>query len=238
MADTHASKRTKNRKNLIELARKRGYFNIGVLLFTVGSIFGVYYEQIFMFTTIYFRTGNIFWEPRTGLVYGPFSPIYGVGTLIIFLVCALWKNRKWHEYFLAGFFLSGILEYLMATGQEFFFGTRSWDYSEKFLNIDGKTTIPYMLVWGALFVLFAYVVLPFVAKLYKKIPIKISDILCIILAVFLIYDATVSFAAVYRQNLRRHGVPPRNAIEQYLDSKFTDEFLHTKYENAVPVERS
>lgn len=228
----------KETKRLFELKKRSDYFNVATLLFTIGSIFGVYYEQIFMLVTVYVHQGYILWVPRTGLVYGPFSPIYGVGALLIFAVCCIWRDKKWYEYFIYGFFISGVFEYLMALGQEKFFGTRSWDYTDKALNIGGKTTVPYMLVWGALFVIFIYGVLPLVLKLYAKIPKVISKYLFRALAIFLIIDIIISFAAAWRQNQRWQDVPPRNFIEQYLDDTFTDEFLHNIYENAIPIRKS
>ena len=153
------------------------------------------------------------------------------------MICR-WRNKKWYEYFVYGFFIGGVLEYVMAVGQELLFGTRSWDYSDKYLNIGGKTTIPYMFVWGAIVVAFIYLVFPLIFKLYELIPRKIGDIVFKILAIFLIFDILISGIAVYRQNLRRHGIEPRNFIERYCDTHYPDDLLNGIYENAVPVERN
>ena len=225
-------------KRLFELERRKDYFNLGVLIFTIGSVFGTYYEQIFMYVTLYIHQGIKLWLPRSGLIYGPLSPIYGAGALLVFIMICRWRNKKWYEYFVYGFFIGGVLEYVMAVGQELLFGTRSWDYSDKYLNIGGKTTIPYMLVWGAIVVAFIYLVFPLIFKLYKLIPRKIGDIVFKILAIFLIFDILISGIAVYRQNLRRHGIEPRNFIERYCDTHYPDDLLNGIYENAVPVERN
>lgn len=236
------SKKTKTQKaapkRLFELERRKDYFNLGVLIFTLGSVFGTYYERIFMYVTLYIHQGIKLWLPRTGLIYGPLSPIYGAGALLVFIMICRWRNKKWYEYFVYGFFIGGVLEYVMAVGQELLFGTRSWDYSDKYLNIGGKTTIPYMFVWGAIVVAFIYLVFPLIFKLYKLIPRKIGDIIFKILAIFLIFDILISGIAVYRQNLRRHGIEPRNFIERYCDTHYPDDLLNGIYENAVPVERN
>ena len=237
-----AAKKPQKNKRKIEVtprfSRRIDYFNLAVLIFAIGSFFGVYYEQFFMLITTYIRTGGaeILWVPRTGLIYGPFSPIYGGGGLLLLLTVCTMRDKKWYQYFIAGAILSGIFEYLMATGQERIFGTRSWDYSEKFLSINGKTTIPIMLLWGFIFIFFIYCVLPFVYKLYRRIPSKVSDILCIVLAVFFVFDITMSIAATYRQNQRRHGVEAQTALDRFCDKHYDDEFLHGVYENAIPVE--
>lgn len=225
-------------KRLFELERRWDYFNLGVLLFALGSIFGTYYESIFMYVALYLEQGIKLWLPRSGLIYGPFSPIYGAGVLLAFIVICIWRDKRWWQYYIAGFFIGGALEWLMATLQELLFGTRSWDYSDKFMNIGGKTTVPYMFLWGALFTAFIYLIFPLVLRVYQHLPWRLSNILFGALAAFLICDIAISGVATFRQNLRRQGIAPRNFIERYCDEHFTDEYLHTIYENAIPVERS
>ena len=191
-----------------------------------------------MYVTLYIHEGVKLWLPRSGLIYGPLSPIYGAGALLVFILICRWRDKKWYEYFIYGFFLGGVLEYIMAIGQEILFGTRSWDYSDKYLNIGGKTTVPYMFVWGAIVVAFIYLVFPLIFKLYRLVPHKIRDIIFKILAIFLIFDILISGIAVYRQNLRRHGIEPRNFVERYCDTHYPDDLLNGIYENARPVERN
>lgn len=52
------------------------------LIFVIGSVFGALYEQILNLVKIYFTTGDIVWELRRGVLYGPFSPIYGAGAVL------------------------------------------------------------------------------------------------------------------------------------------------------------
>ena len=116
------------------------------LVFAIGSIIGALYEQILNLIKVYISTGNIVWELRRGVIYGPFSPIYGAGAVLIvyLLVKPNYSNIK---TFLYGSILGGAFEYIISFLQETFTHTISWDYSNYFLNINGRTTIPYMIVW-------------------------------------------------------------------------------------------
>ena len=53
------------------------------LIFVIGSIFGALYEQILNLVKIYLRTGDVVWELRRGVIYGPFNPLYGLGTVLL-----------------------------------------------------------------------------------------------------------------------------------------------------------
>ena len=103
-------------------------------IFVLGCIVGTYYEQ---FLTL-FMSGN--WASRQGVIYGPFNPVYGFGMLI--MVWALHNQKDWKRLMLYGAIAGGGLEYLLSFLQEFFIGSRSWDYTHHLLNINGRTTIP------------------------------------------------------------------------------------------------
>ena len=49
------------------------------LIFILGSILGYLYETILVF----FQTGH--YESRQGLIYGPLTPVYGLGGVVYYL---------------------------------------------------------------------------------------------------------------------------------------------------------
>lgn len=67
------------------------WFDI-IFSFCCGSILGTYYEQIINFIKFYLMNETIFWEPRRGVLYGSFSPLYG-GVLMVVLFSN--RNLKW-----------------------------------------------------------------------------------------------------------------------------------------------
>lgn len=117
------------------------------------------------------------------------------------------------------------LEFFLSLAQEAIFNTRSWDYSTYWLNIDGRTTVPYALVWGVLVLILAKWVCPFIDGVYRQLSEKQANKLCLAIMLFLIFDITLSIAAVYRQEQRDKGVPAENGVEEFLDENFDDEKL-------------
>lgn len=209
-------------------------FNQIVLIFAIGCIFGTYYEEILTLCKNFFATGTIEWFSRRGLVYGPFSPVYGIGAVGIYL--AFYRTKaSWKTCLFGGALLGGALEYLLSILQEWIFSTRSWDYSDRLLNIDGRTTIPYMVFWGLLVLVAARWLFPLLEGAYRRLSGKWLNRFCIGLAIFLVFDAALSIAATLRQTGRREGNPADTKVEVFLDRHFPDDRLKLIYDNTVYV---
>lgn len=193
-------------------------------IFIIGCIFGAYWEQILTLVKCYLRDGSIVWEYKRGVIYGPFSPVYGAGAVLL-TYCFGRKNYKWYEYILYGALLGGFFEYLVSFLQETFIGTISWDYSNMWLNINGRTTIPYALFWGFLTMTWMMFIYPKLSQLIESIPISIGNVITTFLIIFISLDILISWSALFRQSLRRKGIPPKTIIGEIYDKYYTDEFL-------------
>lgn len=205
-------------------------------IFVIGSIFGALYEEILTCVQTLFRTGTFEWVLRRGVIYGPFSPIYGAGAVLMALL--LVKNKKsWHQTYCYAALLGGGFEYLVSVLQEIFIGTTSWNYSHQFLNLHGRTTIPLMLVWGFLGLLFVDAIYPWIDHMLKKIPNDIGKRVTTIFAIFLALDMLISWTALFRQTLRRNHIPPLTPVGEFYDRVYTDEFLSRYFTNMVPSKR-
>lgn len=55
------------------------------LIFIIGCIFGVIYEELILNIFRFLINGSFHIETRRGLLYGPFSPVYGFGAVIMAL---------------------------------------------------------------------------------------------------------------------------------------------------------
>lgn len=200
------------------------------IIFIIGCLFGNYYEMILNFIKHYLRDGSFFWEIRRGVIYGPFSPIYGAGAVLMTYFLAE-KNHKWYQTFLYGSLLGGIAEYLIGFLQETFIGTISWDYSTYFLNINGRTTIPIMLIWGFICLIFVKFIYPPISNTIEKIPIKPGKIIFNICVIILSLDIAISWTALIRQYLRRNDIPPFTILGEFYDKVYTDERLKKAFPN-------
>ena len=184
---------SKNKKVFAE-----GYsFKKLFLIFVIGSIFGALYEQIVNLITTYLQTGNLVWELRRGVIYGPFSPIYGAGAvlLVYFLSKPNYSNLK---TFIFGALGGGAFEYLISFLQETFLGTVSWDYTNEFLNLNGRISILYSFVWGILALLLINQIHPFIEKTIRNFSLKIPHIMQLLLLYIctFLYIADTIYSAI------------------------------------------
>ena len=90
-----------------------------------------------------------------------------------------------------------------------------------------------MIFWGFLGLIFIKIIYPFLSNYIEKIPNKIGHLLSIFLLVFLIFDMTISWTALFRQNLRRKGVKPFTLVGEFYDKVYTDDYLKKVYPNMV-----
>lgn len=201
-------------------------------VFLIGSIFGAYYEEILYTTTHIIEYGTFAWSPRRGVLWGPLSPIYGIGAVLMTAVLVNKKDKLYITFFKAAA-LGGILEYLVSLFQEMFLGTVAWDYSEKILNLSGRTTIPYMLFWGFLGVLFIKMVYPAMEKVIESIPPIEGEKWTRVLLVIVILDIGISWSAIIRQSFRHYGIKQYTVIDRWYDEHFNDEYLNAHFPNTI-----
>lgn len=131
-----------------------------ILYFIVYSFFGWVIESIFK--TILAKK----WV-NSGFLYGPFCPIYGFGAVIMMLFLNPFKDNLILLFFIS-FFILSVWEYIAGWLLEKKFNTKYWDYTENFLNINGRVCLLNSIFWGILGVIFTAIVHPFM-MLYIEI---------------------------------------------------------------------
>lgn len=194
------------------------------LFFVLGSLFGSFYEEIIF----YFQYKE--WTCRHDLLYGPFSTLYGLG-MVLFLVILGWKNEKRGivKTFLYASLIGGIFEYIAGFLLEFFLSIKFWDYTGMFLNIQGRTTVPYMLAWGLMGTLFLKVIYPFISKWIEKIPYKIGQIVYFVLLVFFIFNMFLSYTVFIRMIERNKDKEPKTFVGKLYDRYYDNDFMYEKF---------
>lgn len=196
------------------------------MFFVIGSMIGTWYEEILNFA----KFGT--WESRAGIIYGPFNPIYGLGfALFAFFLGRKNDTRKWYMTFLYSALLGGAIEYVISFMGEMLIQVKSWDYSGYFLNIDGRTTVPFMLFWGFGGLVFMRFLYPLLSKLIEKIPAQIAKYGYPVLVVFMCLNMFISYTALIRQSFRKQGIPPFTVLGEVYDKIYPDEFLEEIYPN-------
>jgi len=199
-------------------------------IFLIASVIGTIYEDVLIFVRTLLETGVGVWITHRGVIYGPFNVIYGFGAALMCWLLLRKPYKNW-QIFAYSALMGGAVEYLLSLGQELVLGTRSWDYSNLPLNIDGRTTIPIMLIWGVMGLVFIKVVYPWISNLIERIPLAVGENLFIILLIFMILNMMVSWSALIRQNLRYYEIRPLTPIGEFYDRYYSDEFLRKYYTN-------
>lgn len=128
-------------KGYIEL----NFFNL-FWIFVVASLLGDGMETIVHVLVV--DPGQ--WQDRAGLLFGPFSPIYGCGAVLM----TLFLNRFYKSNIILIFFVSAVIggafEYFVSVFMQYTFGAVAWDYTGQWLSIGGRTCGWAMGCWGLL----------------------------------------------------------------------------------------
>ena len=196
-------------------------------IFVIGSVFGFFAEMFY--ALVYTRTIEI----RQGLIYGPFIQIYGMGAVAYYILISNIQEPK--KAFFAGVIMGSSLEYLCSFFQEIFFGTISWDYSDLFMNLNGRTSLIYAVYWGIIAVAYLKIVYPVFQRMEPMIDKKSIRIVTVFFMLFMTFDITISCMAGSRQQERRQNVPANGAIDEFLDRVYPDELLDRIYNNKKDV---
>ena len=132
---------------------------------------------------------------KRGFLIGPICPIYGFGAVLLILLLKNSKGKPLSQFLIAGFTFT-VFEYVVSYMLEVIFGLRWWDYSDDFLNLQGRVSLSYSIIWGALGILLIEGIHPYVSKLLeknkKRIKTKYQDLIIIILVVICITDFVFS----------------------------------------------
>lgn len=196
-----------------------------LLIIVIGSFAGVVVELLWCLVK------NGYLESRSGLVYGPFNPLYGIGAAALSAALYRFRNRGYLYSFFGGMIIGSIVEYICSWAQEMAFGSRSWDYSGVPFNLNGRICLLYSVFWGVLGVLWIKDIYPRMSQMILKLPNKYGKIITWVLAVLLVIDCAVSGIAVLRWSQRVKGVEPSNSFEEFIDERFPDERMERVYAN-------
>lgn len=199
-------------------------------IFMIGSIIGYIVEMIVCLV----QKG--YFESRQGLLYGPFTPVYGIGILVYYVFFSYMKNRNKGIVFISSMVLGGVTEYLCSYIQEKVFGTVSWDYSEWLFNINGRTTLIHCSYWGVAGLLYVSYIEPLLPKIEEFVKSHRVKIMATSVAIFMVFNITISSMAAIRQKERLEKIPAENSMDVFLDNMYPDEYMDTVFANKKYVE--
>lgn len=196
-------------------------------LFVAGSAIGLGVE------TVYHAIVFGGWESRAGLVWGPFSPIYGSGAVLL----TMFLNRYYHSHnlviFLVSMVVGSALEYVTSWGMQTFWGAIAWDYTGTFGSIQGRTNFFFGMMWGMLGLVWVRIIMPVVKRIFSHIDAKstLARVLTVIMSVFMAANIVCTCLALDRESQRMAGIPATDPIQKFCDDVFPNSYLQERFQN-------
>ena len=199
------------------------------IIFMIGSVIGYVVEMIVALV----QNGYI--ESRQGLLYGPFTPVYGIGIIVYYIFFSKIKTRDKKIVFLLSMLIGGITEYLCSFIQEKVFGTISWDYSEWLFNINGRTTLIHCTYWGIAGLLYVSYIEPLIPKIENAIMNNHVRVITSCLVICMVLNITISTMAALRQKERIEDVQASGTLDMFLDKNYPNEYMDRVFANKKQV---
>ncbi len=203
------------------------FFNL-FWIFVVASILGLFMEEIVHF--LFVVPGQ--WQDRAGLLFGPFSPIYGCGAVLMTLFLNRFHKSNWLIIFLVAAVIGGAFEALTSLFMQYAFGAVAWDYSNMPGSLfGGRTSLPFMGCWGLLGVVWIKLLLPFMLRVVNFIPWNWRYVLTTVAACFILVDAVMTLQSLDCWYERLSGDPVDTPIQQFYDHEFNDTYMADRFQS-------
>ena len=202
---------------------KAGLFEL-FWIFVVCSVLGLVLETLFHLLVLGIS------QDRAGLLFGPFSPIYGFGAVIMTVVLGPFRDSPAPVLFLAGALIGGAFEFFVSWIMEALFGIHAWDYSGSFLSIDGRTNFVFMVMWGVLGVAWIRLLLPQLLKLINLIPWNWRYGVTAVCAALMLLDGVMTIQSIDCWYGRMAGKAPETPIERFYAEHFDNDYMQNRFQ--------
>ena len=203
------------------------FFNI-FWIFVVCCILGLGIETVYHFVVV--DPGH--YEDRAGLLFGPFSPIYGFGAVLMTVALNRFHDKNVVLIFVVSAVIGGAFEFAVSWFMQFAFGIVAWDYSGTFLSIDGRTNGMFMAMWGVLGVVWIKLLLPWMLKLVNLIPWNWRYAITTVCAVLMIVDGAMTLLALDCWYQRMAGTSMGDsAVVEFFDRNFDNAYMEERFQS-------
>ncbi|MCQ2752227.1 MAG: putative ABC transporter permease [Coriobacteriales bacterium] len=224
-----AEERQKQGKQGVDISGK-GYIRLDFYnlfwIFMIGSVIGLFVEGAFQVVAV---SGH--WQWRNGMLFGPFSPIYGFGAVLVTVPLNRFRNGNIIVLFIASTIICGAFEWFVSYFMEMSCGMKAWDYSDEFLNIGGRTCLWFAMMFAFLAVFYMRCLLPYILKLINKIPWKIRYSLTAVVTVLMIINGIMTMQAMDCWYTRVAGQEPVTEVQKFYAENFDNDWMQKRFEN-------
>lgn len=186
---SQSNDKTLNNTNTIIVKKKLPRPYLYFIYFIVFAFIGWLIETAFS----YYSLGHF---TKRGFLYGPLCPIYGWGALILIMFFSTYRRKNFKLFILAAIIFS-FFEYMVGYALDALFSLKLWDYTNEFMNLNGRISIFYSFAWGIIAILVINFIYPFFKKkinlILSKIPYSIQVTVVYMLFAIFATDTVLSF---------------------------------------------
>lgn len=205
---------------------KLDFFNI-FWVFVVTCVLGVIVEVIWHMVVV----DPGVYQDRRGLLFGPFSPIYGVGAVLMTVALNRFKDANLFVTFIVCTLIGGVFEYCVSLWMEVSFGVIAWDYTGQFLSVGGRTCLLFASMFGLLGLWWIKWALPRLLKVINMIPWKVRYSVTAICAVLMLFNIGMTLQALDCWQERVNGKPVVTEVQQFYAEHFPNDVMQNRFQS-------
>ena len=214
---------------------KLNYFNL-FWVFFVCSVLGLILEEVWHMVVV----DPGVYQDRAGMLFGPFSPIYGFGAVLMTMALNRFYKKNPLIIFLVSALTGGAFEVFVGWFMQTSFGVVSWSYSHIRLFgmpdpiavlTGGRTCTPFACMWGLGGLIWIKVLLPRLLKLINMIPWKRRYSATVILTAVMLIDGVMTLQSLDYWYQRVNGTVRNIPVAQFYDKHFDNEYMENRFQS-------
>lgn len=214
---------------------KLNYFNL-FWVFFVCSVLGLILEEVWHMVVV----DPGVYQDRAGMLFGPFSPIYGFGAVLMTMALNRFYKKSPLIIFLVSALIGGAFEVFVGWFMQTSFGVVSWSYSHIRLFgmpdpiavlTGGRTCTPFACMWGLGGLIWIKVLLPRLLKLINMIPWKRRYSATVILTAVMLIDGVMTLQSLDYWYQRVNGTVRNIPVAQFYDKHFDNEYMENRFQS-------
>lgn len=214
---------------------KLNYFNL-FWIFFVCSVLGLILEEVWHMVVV----DPGVYQDRAGMLFGPFSPIYGFGAVLMAMALNRFYKKNPLIIFLVSALIGGAFEVFVGWFMQTSFGVVSWSYSHIRLFgmpdpiavlTGGRTCTPFACMWGLGGLIWIKVLLPRLLKLINMIPWKRRYSATVILTAVMLIDGVMTLQSLDYWYQRVNGTVRNIPVAQFYDKHFDNEYMENRFQS-------
>ena len=224
--------RAKGDRGFIEL----DFFNL-FWVFVVCCVLGLIIETVYHMVVV----DPGVYQDRAGMLYGPFSPIYGFGAVLMTVALNRFYRANPIVIFLVSAVIGGLFEAAVSWFMQVGFGAVAWDYSGSTIFglfpdpiaalFGGRTSTLFMCMWGALGFVWIKVCLPWLLKLINLIPWQARYSVTAVCAALMLVNGVMTLQSLECWYQRESGLAPSSPVEEFYAEHYDDAYMAHRFQS-------